>query len=216
MGRPKTPDHTVQQILETSQRLFLEKGYEQTTVQDIVDNLDGLSRGAIYHHFKSKEEIVDAVVRNMMLDGESFFSGNHGKHEADHTALDKLKNMILASFQQGDGQDVLWESEALLKNPKLLTNHMNACIQHIIPRVHMIIEEGNRDGSMNVEQVDEAAEMITLLLNIWCIPAIFPTSSQQLVRRFELLRKLADSLNIPFIDDEVMEACKEFAQKHVR
>ena len=38
MGRPKTPDHTVQQILETSQRLFLEKGYEQTTVQDIVDN----------------------------------------------------------------------------------------------------------------------------------------------------------------------------------
>lgn len=100
MGRPKKPDHTVRQILETSQRLFLEKGYEQTTVQDIVDNLDGLSRGAIYHHFKSKEEIVDAVIRNMMLDGESFLNGNHERHEENYTALDKLKNMILASFQK--------------------------------------------------------------------------------------------------------------------
>ncbi len=216
MGRPKKPDHTVQQILETSQRLFLEKGYEQTTVQDIVDNLDGLSRGAIYHHFKSKEEIVDTVIRNTMLEGESFLNGNYEKGKRDYTALDKLKNMILVSFQQGERQDVLWESEALLKNPKFLTNHINACIQHIIPRVRMMIEEGNRDGSMNVAQVDEAAEMITLLLNIWCIPAIFPTSSQQLVKRFELLQQQTDSLGIPFIDDEVMEACKEFAQKYVR
>lgn len=216
MGRQRKSDHTVQQILETSQRLFLEKGYEQTTVQDIVDNLDGLSRGAIYHHFKSKEEIVDAVIRNMMLDGESFLSGDHGKYEDNYTALDKLKDMIIASFQQSEGQNILWESEALLKNPKFLTNHMNACIQHIIPRVRMLIEEGNHDGSMNVEQVDEAAEMITFLLNVWCIPAIFPTSSQQLVRRFKLLQKQADSVGIPFIDDEVMDACKKFAQKYVR
>lgn len=216
MGRQRKSDHTVQQILEISQRLFLEKGYELTTVQDIVDNLDGLSRGAIYHHFKSKEEIVDAVIRNMMLNGESFLSGDHRRNEDNYTALDKFKDMIIASFQQNEGQNILWESEALLKNPKFLTNHMNACINHIIPRVRMLIEEGNHDGSMNVEQVDEAAEMITFLLNVWCIPAIFPTSSQQLVRRFKLLQKQADSVGIPFIDDEVMDACKKFAEECVR
>ena len=151
-----------------------------------------------------------------MLDGDSFLSSRFEKDENNYTALDKLKNMILASFQQEESQDILWESEALLKNPKFLTNHMNACIQHIIPRVRLLIEEGNRDGSMNVESIDETAEMITFLLNVWCIPAIFPTSAKQLVNRFELLRKQMDLLGIPFIDDEVMEACKEFAQNHMK
>lgn len=39
MARNKYPELTVEKILEVSQRLFLEKGYEQTTIQDIVDNL---------------------------------------------------------------------------------------------------------------------------------------------------------------------------------
>ena len=61
MARNKYPEVTVERILDVSQRLFLEKGYDNTTIQDIVDELGGLSKGAIYHHFKSKEEIMDAV-----------------------------------------------------------------------------------------------------------------------------------------------------------
>ena len=57
MARNKYPELTVEKILEVSQRLFLEKGYEQTTIQDIVDNLGGLTKGAVYHHFKSKRRL---------------------------------------------------------------------------------------------------------------------------------------------------------------
>ena len=53
MPRNKYPEETVQKILDVSLKLFLEKGYEETTVLDIVDNLEGLTRGAFYHHFKS-------------------------------------------------------------------------------------------------------------------------------------------------------------------
>ena len=56
MARNKYPEVTVERILDVSQRLFLEKGYDNTTIQDIVDQLGGLSKGAVYHHFKSKEE----------------------------------------------------------------------------------------------------------------------------------------------------------------
>ena len=63
MARNKYPEITVEKILEVSQRLFLTKGYDNTTIQDIVDELGGLTRGAIYHHFKSKEEIMDALKR---------------------------------------------------------------------------------------------------------------------------------------------------------
>lgn len=60
MARNKYPELTVEKILEVARRLFFERGYEQTTIQDIVDNLGGLTKGAIYHHFKSKEDIINA------------------------------------------------------------------------------------------------------------------------------------------------------------
>ena len=52
MARSKHPEETERKILEVSRRLFQTKGYEHTTIQDIVDAL-GMSKGAVYHHFKS-------------------------------------------------------------------------------------------------------------------------------------------------------------------
>lgn len=60
MGRNNYPEQTQERIIEASVKLFLEKGYEQTTIQDILDALN-LSKGGLYHHFKSKEEILEAV-----------------------------------------------------------------------------------------------------------------------------------------------------------
>lgn len=47
----------------------LEKGYENTTIQDIIDALGNLSKGAIYHHFKSKEDILEAVCDQRLFAG---------------------------------------------------------------------------------------------------------------------------------------------------
>ena len=55
LPRNKYPEETVQKILDASLKLFLEKGYEKTTVLDIISEMGGLTRGAFYHHFKSKE-----------------------------------------------------------------------------------------------------------------------------------------------------------------
>lgn len=57
MARNKYPEITVEKILDVSQRLFLEKGYDKTTIQDIVDELGGLSKGAIYHHLSPKKKL---------------------------------------------------------------------------------------------------------------------------------------------------------------
>ena len=72
MARNKYPEVTVEKILEAAQRLFLEKGYDNTTIQDIVNELGGLSKGAVYHHFKSKEEIMDAVGDRMFIANKPF------------------------------------------------------------------------------------------------------------------------------------------------
>ena len=54
MARNKYPEETRNLIIDTAARLFVEKGYEHTSIQDIINNLGGLSKGAIYHHFKSR------------------------------------------------------------------------------------------------------------------------------------------------------------------
>ena len=54
MPRNKYPEETVQKILDASLKLFLEKGYEETTVLDIISEMGGLTRGAFYHHFKGR------------------------------------------------------------------------------------------------------------------------------------------------------------------
>ena len=64
MARNKHPEQTVQRILDTAAKLFLQKGYDKTTLQDIIDATK-LSKGAIYHHFASKEAILIAVVDRM-------------------------------------------------------------------------------------------------------------------------------------------------------
>ena len=50
-------ENTKEKILEVATNLFLEKGYKQTRISDIINGLDGLTKGAIYHHFESKEDI---------------------------------------------------------------------------------------------------------------------------------------------------------------
>ena len=72
MARNKYPEITEARILDAAERLFLEKGYENTTIQDIVDALGDLTKGAVYHHFKSKEEIVDAVGDRMFRQRNPF------------------------------------------------------------------------------------------------------------------------------------------------
>ena len=69
MARNKYPEETVARILDVSLKLFLEKGYENTTIQDIIDALGNLSKGAIYHHFKSKEDILEAVCDQRLFAG---------------------------------------------------------------------------------------------------------------------------------------------------
>ena len=91
MARNKYPEVTEERILEAAQRLFLEKGYDNTTIQDIVDQLGGLTKGAVYHHFKSKEEILDKVSDRMFFQNNPFEAV---KQRGDLNGLEKLREAV--------------------------------------------------------------------------------------------------------------------------
>ncbi len=67
MRRHKEPEVRKSELLDAAQKLFIEKGYAKTTVTDIL-NVHGLSKGVFYYYFKSKEEVMDAIIQRMVDD----------------------------------------------------------------------------------------------------------------------------------------------------
>ena len=57
----KEHDERKNEIIDTAERLFAIKGYEQCSVNDILTEI-GIAKGTFYHYFKSKEEVLDAVI----------------------------------------------------------------------------------------------------------------------------------------------------------
>ena len=95
MARNKYPEVTVEKILDVAQRLFLEKGYDNTTIQDIVNELGGLTKGAIYHHFKSKEEIIDALSEKLFFENNPFVIV---KKRKNLNGLQKMREVIKINY----------------------------------------------------------------------------------------------------------------------
>lgn len=213
LGRKKAPDNTIQQILAVSQKLFLEKGYENTTIQDIVDNLDGLSRGAIYHHFKSKDEIIEAITRRFYHDG---FYDYDSKSEQGKTALEKLQSRWLHAYKKHNEHAIFLMSSSLLRNPKYLASQFREIIDSVVPELQALIEEGNKDGSMQAQNPAVAAQMLGFLLNTWCIPAVYPGGSEEMIKRFTLLGEQAACMGIPFMNDRLMSEYKKYAERYTK
>ena len=102
MARNKHPEETVNLILDVSLRLFMEKGYEHTSIQDIINQLGGLSKGAIYHHFKSKEDILVAVTDRMTEESNRMLTVIRDRK--DITGREKLKTIFKESILRQIGR----------------------------------------------------------------------------------------------------------------
>ena len=112
MPRNKYPEETVEKILDAAYKLFMEKGYENTTVLDIVDHMGGLTRGAFYHHFKSKEEVMDALTDRMFDEANPF---EKVKKEKNLNGLQKLQAIMNGSLQETDYRKICEEALPMLK-----------------------------------------------------------------------------------------------------
>ena len=207
MSRNKYPEETVERILDTAQRLFLEKGYEQTTIQDIIDNLGGLTRGAIYHHFKSKEEIIDAVSDRMFFANNPFEAVRDRK---DLNGLQKLREAIRLNQSDRERTNLTVQSIPISKNPRLLMEMINSNRKILTPYYQELLEEGNRDGSIHTEYAKEIAELMPLLTSLWMLPSVFPGAKEDMRHKFLFIGEMLDKMGVPLFDQEILQIVDEF------
>ena len=207
MARNKYPEVTVERILDAAQRLFLQKGYDNTTIQDIVDELGGLTKGAVYHHFKSKEEIMDAVGDRMFLENDPFAAV---KGRDDLTGLEKLREVIRLNQADTERTRMTVQAIPIAKNPRLLVEMIDSNRRVLTPRFLALIEEGNRDGSLNTAYAREIAELLPLLTSLWLMPSLFPATKAQMKRKFLFLGDMLEKMGVPLFDDSVRQVVDAF------
>lgn len=207
MARNKHPEVTEERILDVAQQLFLEKGYENTTIQDIVDGLGGLTKGAVYHHFKSKEEIMDAVGDRMFLENNPF-EAVQGR--TDLNALEKLREAI--RLNQSDRTRTRWTVQAipLTYSPRVLLGMIEANRRILTPYYQALLEEGNRDGSLRTDYPRELAELLPLLTSLWLLPAVFPATKGEMKRKFQFLGEMLAAMGVPLFDESIREVVDQF------
>lgn len=207
MARNKYPEVTVERILDVSQWLFLEKGYENTTIQDIVDELGGLTKGAVYHHFKSKEEIMDAVGDRMFFSNNPFEAV---RGRTDLNGLQKLREAVRLNQSDEERVRLTAQSIPIAKSPRLLQEMIVSNRKVLTPYFLELIEEGNRDGSMHTDYPREIAELLPLLTSLWLLPSVYPASREQMKRKFLFLGEMLEKMGVPLMDDSIRNLVDDF------
>ncbi len=210
MARNKHPEETVSLILDVSYRLFMEKGYEHTSIQDIIDHLGGLSKGAIYHHFKSKEDILVAVTDKMTEESNKMLAVIRDR--TDLTGEEKLKMIFKESILRPVQDDIFTVAPNLSNNPRLLFSIFKETVQDAAPHYILpILEQGIKDGSIRTDYPAELSELIILTANIWTNPMIFDNSAEESYRKFMVFRQMMQGFGLDVVDDEMLARLQELA-----
>ncbi len=211
MARNKHPEETANLILDTALRLFMEKGYEHTSIQDIINQLGGLSKGAIYHHFKSKEDILAAVTDRITADSNRMLQ--EIRDRKDMNGKDKLKAIFRESLLRPVQDEIFTVAPDMSSNPRLMYSILKETMDLTVPDyIQPILEEGSADGSILAEHPKEVSEMLMLLTNFWLNPMIFNSTVEESCRKFQVLDQVLQGMGLDVFDEDMKNRLEELTQ----
>jgi AcrR family transcriptional regulator len=152
-------------FLDVAQRLIETKGYEQMSIQDLLDELE-TSRGALYHYFDSKQALLDGVVDRF---ADSAMSAVAPIMADPHMpALRKLENVLggIARFKAEQKQLVLaimevWNSDG---NALVREKLRRLAARRLEPLLSAVIRQGIDEGIVTSNSPDEMARVLMYLI----------------------------------------------------
>ena len=215
MARNKYPEETVNLILDTATRLFVQKGYERTSIQDIINNLGGLSKGAIYHHFKSKEEILIAVTNKMTeVSNKMLFKI---RNAPNMTGKEKLKKLLEDSLNRPVHDEIFSAAPNIKSSPALVSSILMESVETVAPEyVLPIIKQGIEDGSIRTEYPEELAELIMLVGNVWLDPMVFDDDPEKIYRKCVMYDKMLRGFGLDIVDDGMFERLHSLTEMYCK
>jgi len=161
----KSAEVRKQELLVTSMRLFASQGYEQTSINQIIAALN-ISKGAFYHHYSSKEDLVEALAA--MYAEEAAARARSVLEDASLDAFGRL-SMFLSRMRNTKIESAAQLQAAfapifLERNRDLYERTQMAVNKVIQPILAKIIAEGVADRTFDTADADAAAETMLHLM----------------------------------------------------
>ena len=151
------------EILDVAERLFGTKGFDNTSTNDILKEI-GIARGTLYYHFKSKEDILDAMIERIsgrLVDRAKAIAAN-----AEIPLLMRITQTIMALNMDNDlGMEVM-EQIHRPQNALLHQKMREHLLSEVNPIITGLIEEGIEQGIFRTDYPADAVEMTMLYSTI--------------------------------------------------
>lgn len=161
----KSPTERRSDILEAAQRFTVTKGFEQMTIQDILDDLH-ISKGAFYHYFASKQTLLDALIE-LYLD-QSMEIILPIVEDPNLTATEKFKRLfsVVARWKLAQKPFML----ALLRvwyldeNALVRQKQIAATLELVGPQISRIVRQGMQEGVFETPYSEQIGEVVLVLM----------------------------------------------------
>ncbi len=185
----KKPEDRKSDIVKVARDLFQTKEYDNVTMQDVMNSLN-IAKGTIYHYFKSKEELFEAVIENI-VDNKI----EHMKNlmvNATGTALKRIQILITAGNISTQNPKIL----NALHSPINYTLHaqlLAATLVKLAPLYAQLIQEGCTEGIFKTDSPLESAEFILASIQFLTDLGIYPWTQEDLMRRTKAFPRLIET-----------------------
>jgi len=153
----KDPEERKQEILDAAEKLFYEKDYTKTTINDILKAV-GIAKGTFYYYFESKEEVLDAIVDRYIQNGLQM--ARKIALNSRLNAVEKIINILKAGGpKEGSEQETL-EQIHQVDNAQFHQKSLSRTIISLAPIFAQIVEQGIKEGYFQTLYPQETIEMI--------------------------------------------------------
>ncbi|MDR2586890.1 MAG: TetR/AcrR family transcriptional regulator, partial [Coriobacteriales bacterium] len=176
----KKHDVRLNEIVDAAEMLFTSKGYETTTVNDILEKVQ-IGKGTFYHYFKSKEDVMDAVI-NRMVEG-IVKCANAIADDSALTVNEKMRDAILSmNISDGVGKVVIEELHKP-SNAQMHQTSITRTIQAVAPILAGIVAHGVQEGVYKTPYPLETVEFLLVANQFIFDSGIFRWSDEEMVAR---------------------------------
>jgi AcrR family transcriptional regulator len=186
----KKPAERRAEIVASARRLFQTQGYEATSMQDVLTDL-GIAKGTIYHYFRSKEDLLDAVCDDIV---ETTTAQMRGLADSTSgTALDKLRAVILGGEISAEDTELLRQLRTGA-DPGMHSRLLAVAINAQGPLYADLLDQGRAEGTFRIEDPLETAEFLLTAFQFLTDRQIYPWTVETLIRRGRAMPALMDRL----------------------
>ncbi|EEM05440.1 TetR/AcrR family transcriptional regulator [Bacillus pseudomycoides] len=146
------------EILDTAEKLFVSKGYMKTTVNDILREI-GIAKGTFYHYFKSKEEVMDAIITQIV--NADVVAAKKIASSPNIPVLDKLFQILMVQVPKAGGnKEKMIEQFHQPNNAEMHQKSLVQAILHLTPVLTEVIEQGIKEKIFETAYPQETMEFL--------------------------------------------------------